>query len=71
MEKVDSTDSHTPTGGGMMDLLPPYVAYGHNGHLMNLSYTEKARCSSPFAPTQIPPKKRSNSIVGLQVAFSS
>jgi hypothetical protein len=44
-----------PIFGDRMDILPPYVGDGHYGRPTLLSYTEKVRGSSPFAPTKIPP----------------
>jgi hypothetical protein len=52
MVKVDVMDKYTPTGGDREDMLPPYVVNGLYGHPINLSYTEKVRGSSPFAPTK-------------------
>jgi hypothetical protein len=54
MEKVDVVDIYTPTGGDKMDILPPYVGDGHSRQLALLTYTEKVRGSSPFAPTKMP-----------------
>ena len=52
---MDLVDKQTTTGGDTMDKLPPYVRVGHHGHSQELSYTEKVRGSSPFAPTKTPP----------------
>jgi hypothetical protein len=41
MEKVDITDTHTPIYGDTMDVQPPYVEHGHNGHLLEISYTDR------------------------------
>jgi hypothetical protein len=55
MENMDVVDKHTPTGGDIIDLVPPPVWGGHYGYLQELTYTEKVRGSSPFAPTKTPP----------------
>jgi hypothetical protein len=51
MEKVDIMDINTLTCGERMDIVTPYVGGGHSGQLALLTYTEKVRGSSPFAPT--------------------
>jgi hypothetical protein len=43
MENMDVVDKQTPTGSNIMDTIPPYIANGHYGHTMTLSYTEKVR----------------------------
>ena len=53
-------DKQTPTGGDRMDILPPSVGGGHYGQPQELSYTEKVRGSSPFAPAHFCPGRFEN-----------
>ena len=55
MEIMDMADDQTPTGSDTMGMVPPPVVGGHYGYLQEISYTEKVRGSSPFAPTKTPP----------------
>jgi hypothetical protein len=55
MENMDVTDEQTPTGGDRMDNPTPPKWFVDNRQPQELSYTEKVRGSSPFAPTQKPP----------------
>jgi hypothetical protein len=54
-KKMDMVDIYTPTGGDKKDIVSPPVQIRHYRRPMTLSYTEKGRGSSPFAPTKIPP----------------
>ena len=56
-------DVSTPTGGDTIDIIPPYIANGHHGQLIELSYTEEVAGSSPVPPTLLPPS------VGVFVSF--
>jgi hypothetical protein len=51
MENMDILDKRIPKGGDIIEITPPYIAHGHCGQPMNLSYTEKVSVSSSFAPT--------------------
>ena len=56
--KMDVVDILSPTGGDRMERQHHLWGGGHYGQPKELSYTEKARGSSPFAPTQMPPPAR-------------
>jgi len=62
MEKVDIMDICTPIFGDRIDILPPYIGGGHNGHPTKISYTEKVAGSSPVPPTRISRNSTSNQL---------
>lgn len=49
-------DSHTPTGGDIGDIIPPYIAQGLWGLLLTPSYTEEVVTSAgPDHPGEYKP----------------
>jgi hypothetical protein len=55
LENMDTVDIITPTGGDIMDTLPPYVGSGRCGRPTEISYTDEIAGPSPVPPTLTPP----------------
>jgi len=52
MEIVDILDIHTPTGGEIVEINPPYVGSGHYRQPIDLNRTEEAAGSNPARSTE-------------------
>jgi len=56
MENKDILDMYTPTGGDLVDFIPPYIGSRYSGRFLNLNRAEKVKVRIPPEPPNYPKK---------------